>query len=116
MVLYSIGRSNGDDLDIVFDRDLTDKAMGELVRPRTQSERILALSVYWNASNLDPLLADDLQADTVIGRRGHMLHGLAVTACSFDMVDTPLASSSNRRSASRWSCHEGSRSLHCLVR
>lgn len=73
MILYPIRRANCDDLDIVLHSDFADDPVRKLVCLRTQRECKFALSVDRNASDLLPLLANDLNADTIVSGGGNVL-------------------------------------------
>ena len=73
VVLYAICGADCDDLHVVLHQNLADDTMGKFVRLRAESKREFTLSVYRNASDLVPLLAYKLEANTAVCRRRDML-------------------------------------------
>ena len=65
-VLDFIGRTECDEFDVILDFNFAKQAMCSAVGSSTESEAKLSLAIHWDATQLLPILFDELNADTMV--------------------------------------------------
>ena len=113
-VLDFVCRTERHELDIILDLHFAKQAMCGAIGSRTESEAKLPFTIHWDATQLLPILFDELNADTVVPSRCDMLRDAREgTRFCFDPRNIlPLAWFSSHRISSRWfHCSESSLGL-----
>ena len=90
-VLDLVGRTKGDKFNVILDLDFAKQTMHGAVAPRTEGETKLSLTIHRDATQLLPILFDELNTDTMVSSGRDMLQEVREGTSSSPGGISPLA-------------------------